>query len=127
MWPFSRKKKVPLDAISYSQTDITEAFGDNDRLGSDEWVATVPLNAMTKNPESMGLPPVGARADDVYRVASKLSEVRESISIPSDGVHCPVCHIANVDLGKLRTPLSPVRAGVAQVRLGLSEPGTGVT
>jgi hypothetical protein len=24
--------------------------------------------------------------------------------IPSAGVYCPVCHIANVDLGRLRTP-----------------------
>jgi hypothetical protein len=36
MWPFRKKKKAPLDAISYSQVDITEAFGDDQRLGLDE-------------------------------------------------------------------------------------------
>ena len=105
MWPFSKKKeKAPVDAMFYSQVDITEAFGDNERLGPDEWITTVPLNATTKNPESMGLPPAGAGADEVYRVASKLSELRESIPIRNDGVYCPVCHIANVDLGRLRKP-----------------------
>lgn len=44
-----------------------------------------------------------AASDEVYRVASKLSELRESIPIPNDDVYCPVCHIANVDIGKLRT------------------------
>jgi hypothetical protein len=82
--------------------DITEALGDNQRLGRDEWIATSPLNATTKNPESMGLPPTGA--GEVYEVASKLSELRESIPIPNDGVYCPVCHIANVDHCRLRTP-----------------------
>ena len=84
--------------------DITEAFGDNERLGPDEWIATVSLNATTKSPESMGLPPADAGADEVYRIASKLSQLRESVPIPNDGVYCPVCHIANVDLGRLRTP-----------------------
>ena len=37
-------------------------------------------------------------------VASKLSQVRESIPIPNDGVYCPICHIANIELPKLRTP-----------------------
>ena len=90
--------------MMYSQVDITESFGDDRRLGPDEWVTTVPLNATTNDPESMGLPPVGANTDDVYRVASKLSELRESIPIPNDGVYCPGCHIANVNLGRLRTP-----------------------
>jgi hypothetical protein len=43
-------------------------------------------------------------ADEIYRVASRLSALRESIPIPNDGVYCPVCHIANIDLGRLRTP-----------------------
>ena len=104
MWPFRKNEKLPIESMSYSQVDITEAFGDDQRLGPDEWVATTPLNATTENPESMGLPPVGAGADEVYRVASKLSELRESIPIPNDGVYCPVCHIANVDLRRLRMP-----------------------
>ena len=86
MWPFSKKGKAPVDAMYYSQVDITEAFGDDQRLGPDEWIATTPLNATTKNPESMGLPPGGAGADEVYRVASKLSELRESIPIPAGGI-----------------------------------------
>src|SRR5205814_10073237 len=86
----------PVPAMMYSQVDITEAFGDDQRLGPDEWIVTVPLNATTPDPESMGLPPVGADADEVHRVASKLSELRESIPVPNDGVYCPVCHIANV-------------------------------
>lgn len=104
MWPFRKKQKIPFEAISYSQVDITESFGDDEHLGPDEWIATSPLNATMVNPESMGLPPAGAGPDEVYRVACRLSELRESIPIPSDGVYCPVCHIANVDLAKLRTP-----------------------
>jgi hypothetical protein len=64
----------------------------------------------------MGLPPAGAGADEVYRVASKLSELRESIPIPNDGVYCPVCHIANVDLGRLRKPCR--KCGRALLKFG---------
>jgi len=92
------------EPISFSQLDITEGFNDNERLGPDDWISTTPLNATIREPESMGLPPVGADADEVYRVGAKLSALRESIPIPSDGVYCPVCHIANVELGKLHTP-----------------------
>jgi hypothetical protein len=104
MWPFSKRAKPTGETISYSQLDITEGFGDDERLGPDEWISTTPLNARTKNPESMGLPSVRASAAEVYRVASKLSALRESVPVPNDGVYCPVCHIANVDLGRLRTP-----------------------
>lgn len=90
--------------MMYSQTDITEAFGDNTRLGIDDWIVTVPLSASTPNPESMGLPGLGAGDDEIYETAAKLSQVRESFPIPDDGVYCPVCHIANVDLGRLRMP-----------------------
>jgi hypothetical protein len=102
-----RLRKVEMiatDAISFSQVDITDRFDDNRRLGKDDWIATRPLNATIGNPESAGLPSPGAVAEEVYRVASKLSAIRESIPIPDDGVYCPICHIANVDLGKLRTP-----------------------
>ena len=87
----------------FSQVDTTERFGDDQRLGPDDWIETTPLNSMTNDPESMGLPPLGANENEVYRVASELSALRESIPIPNDGVYCPICHIANVDLGKLRT------------------------
>ena len=92
------------EPLLFSQVDVTDRFGDDERLGPDEWITTSPLNATIENPESMGLPSPGADADEVYRVASGLSELRESIPIPNDGVYCPVCHIANVELARLRTP-----------------------
>ncbi|WP_234083076.1 hypothetical protein [Azonexus sp. R2A61] len=109
MWPFKKKQTtqpeaLPPASISYSQVDTTERFGDNLGLAQDEWIATIPLNEMTQDPESMGLPSVGASADEVFRVASRLSQLRESIPIPTDGVYCAVCHIANIDIGKLRSP-----------------------
>jgi hypothetical protein len=97
-------EKIPPEAISFSQLDVTERFDDNRSLGPDEWISTTPLNSTIRNPESAGLPSLGADPEEVYRVASKLSALRESVSIPDDGVYCPICHIANVDLGKLRTP-----------------------
>lgn len=104
MWPFKKKQNPMEGPISFSQVDSTENFGDDQKLGPDDWIPTTPLNATTEQPESMGLPPPGAGPDEVYRVASGLSAIRESIPIPNDGVYCPVCHIANVDLGRLRTP-----------------------
>lgn len=97
-------EKIATEAISFSQLDITERFDDNRNLGREEWISTTPLNSTISNPESRGLPAPGIDSEEVYRVASKLSALRESIPIPNDGVYCPICHIANVDLGKLRTP-----------------------
>ena len=88
--------------ISYSQLDITERFDDHLRLKPEDWIATVPLNRSV--PTGKGLPPVDAGADEVYKAADTLSRFRESIRIPSDGVYCPICHIANTQLAKLRTP-----------------------
>lgn len=102
--------------MMYSQVDITEGFGDNQRLGPDDWITTVPLNASTVDPVSMGLPSLADGPDEVYRVAAKLSEVRESFPIPDDGVYCPVCHIANVNLGRLRTPCP--RCGLPLLKFG---------
>ncbi len=102
-----RLRKIEMmatDEIMYSQLDITERFDDHERLGKDEWIATTPLNATTKNPESRGLPSPNADPEEVYRIGSKLSELRESIPIRDDGVYCPICHIANIDLERLRTP-----------------------
>jgi hypothetical protein len=95
---------VATDTIQFSQLDMTERYDDNFRLGEDEWIVTTPMNSMIPNPESSGLPSPGADSEEVYRVASKLSELRESVPIPDDGVYCPICHIANPDLGRLRTP-----------------------
>jgi hypothetical protein len=90
--------------LSYSQLDITEGFGDDVELGPDDWISTTPLNASVQDPTAVGLPPVGASDDEVYEVGSGLSEIRESVSIQNDGVYCPVCHIANTELAKLRSP-----------------------
>jgi hypothetical protein len=97
-------EKMSAEAISFSQLDITERFDDNQQLGKDEWIQTTPLNERIQDPESSGLPSAGADSEIVYRIASKMSELRESIPIPDDGVYCPICHIANTDLEKLRTP-----------------------
>jgi hypothetical protein len=109
MWPF--KKKNPKNTsigsnqpILFSQVDTTERFDDNVGLTSDDWIATIPLNTLIRDPELQGLPAVEADGDVVYQVATKLSRIRESIPIPNDGVYCPTCHIANVDIGKLGTP-----------------------
>ena len=108
MWPFKKHPKPPAAAqpqtISFSQVDITERFGDNRSLGSDEWIETVPLNKSVPDPQSQGLPPADAGAEETYRVADRLSHLRESIPVPSDGVYCPICHVANVTLTRLRTP-----------------------
>jgi hypothetical protein len=105
MWPFKKKEEtMGAEPISFSQVDTTEQFGDNLRLTPNDWIDTVPLNTITNDPKSMGLPALGASDEEVFQIASKLSYLRESIPIPDDGVYCPVCHIANVDINKLRTP-----------------------
>jgi hypothetical protein len=93
---------TPPGEISYSQLDVTEKFDDHLYLKPEDWVQTVPLNKSV--PNGSGLPPVGASIEDVYKAAERLSQLRESISIPSDGVYCPVCHLANPQLTRLRTP-----------------------
>jgi len=95
---------VATESIRFSQLDITERFDDNLSLGVDDWIPTTPLNATITNSESSGLPSPSADAEEVYSIALKMSELRESIPIPNDGVYCPICHMANIDLGKLRTP-----------------------
>jgi hypothetical protein len=103
-------------AISFSQLDITEQFDDNESLDADEWITTIPLNTRIEDPESSGLPSRDADSEDVFRIASALSELRESIPIPGDGVYCPICHIANIDLAKLRKPCP--KCGRALLKFG---------
>jgi len=100
--------------ISYSQLDITERFDDHLHLKPEDWISTVPLNKSVRN--GKGLPPIDASADEVYKAAERLSQFRESISISSDGVYCPVCHIANTQLAKLRTPCP--KCGRALLKFG---------
>ena len=95
-------QKVPPGEISFSQLDITERFDDHLHMKPEDWIPTVPLSKSV--PNGKGLPPVDASVDEVYKSAETLSRFRESIAIPSDGVYCPVCHIANTQLAKLRTP-----------------------
>jgi hypothetical protein len=93
-----------VTALSYSQLDITEGFGADARLGPEDWIETTPLNRQIPNPQEMGLPSIEAGDEAVYEVASRLSLARESFSIGNDGVYCPVCHITNTQLARLRTP-----------------------
>lgn len=117
MWPFSKRtKKVSLSNLYYSQLDITEKFGDNLNLKPEEWIKTFPLNLIDKNPELSGLPPVNSTIEKVYETAQKLSAIREQINMPTDGVYCPVCHIANIELSKLRKPCS--KCGRELLRFG---------
>ena len=114
MWPFKKNKTkpkaepptdpLPPGPIYYSQVDITEHFGDDERPGPDDWIATTPLNKLDPDGQASGLPPADAADEGVYAVAARMSEVRESIPVPNDGVYCPICHIANVRIEKLRTP-----------------------
>ena len=108
MWPFNRNipktASTPSDQVSFSQVDTTEGYGDNEGLSAESWVTTKPLNSLIEDGQSMGLPGVGTSDDDVYRIAARLSLIRESMLVPNDGVYCPVCHLANVTLDKLRTP-----------------------
>ena len=108
MWPFKKKNRpadlAPAKAIGFSQVDTTERFGDDLSLHVDDWIDTVALNTLVPDGESLGLPAIDANEEDVYSIASQLSSIRESIEIPNDGVYCPTCHIANVNLSLLRTP-----------------------
>lgn len=119
MWPFNKNPKpiaqaVPPGEISYSQLDITANFGDNVHLKPEDWIETNPLNKTT--PSGRGLPPLDANDETVYAMASRLSTLRESIAIPDDGVYCPVCHIANIELSRLRTPCP--KCGRALLKFG---------
>ena len=107
MWPFKKKRHVemvPVTDLSFSQVDITERFGDDAALESSDWIETKPLNLEIPNPEQVGLPKVAANDDEVYSTAALLSSIRDLAQIPRDGVYCPVCHIANVELSRLGTP-----------------------
>ena len=98
----STPKPLPPAELSYSQLDITERFDDHLRLQPDEWIGTVALNASV--PGGKGLPPTDASAEEIYAAGAQLSKLRESISIPSDGVYGPVCHIGNTQLSRLHGP-----------------------
>jgi hypothetical protein len=105
--PPQPQPQIPLltpGTVYFSQLDITQHFDDKERLGQETWASTVPLNASTPYPQARGLPPIGASDEDTYRIAAHLSQLRDSWGDPSDGVYCPVCHIANTELARLHTP-----------------------
>jgi hypothetical protein len=121
MWPFNKNVKakpltLPTNQLSYSQLDITGSFGDNARLKPEDWISTVPLNKTNPNGQAVGLPSVDASDEEVYQFASRLSQFRESVPIANDGVYCPICHIANTDLAKLRMPCP--KCGRALLKFG---------
>jgi len=109
---------MSAEAIQYSQLDVTERFDDNERLGPNDWISTEPMNLKIPNPETAGLPSPTADPDVVYGIASKMSELREMYpaSVCADGVYCPVCHIANVDISKVRAPCP--KCGRALLKFG---------
>ena len=110
MWLFERRQQAPRPSgpPSYSQVDITNGFDDNLRLGPEDWIETLPLNQRLedsgKNPQEWGLSAVGVGEDEVYEVAARLSSLRERMPFPDEGVYCPICHIANTQIARLRTP-----------------------
>lgn len=106
-WKLSTKPnvtKVDPKELRFSQLDITEQFGDQNRLKKEEWIETVALNSKMPDPESRGLPSRSATSEKVYAMAAQMSSIRERFVGSGDGVYCPVCHIANVDHAKLHAP-----------------------
>ena len=103
-WPFKKKEKVEMldpSTLSFSQVDFTEYFDQNQALAPGDWVPTIPINEMLGNDNKGNLPALGSSDHEIYRVALGLSEIREQFQVPDDGVYCPVCHIANVDIANL--------------------------
>ena len=112
MWPFKKKLVAPQEkpsTFAFTQLDTTEHFDDNQSLGGDGWITTVPLNTLVPDGENMGLPASVATDNQGYSVAWKMSKIRESLNVPNDGVYCPICHVAHIDLSRLRTPCPKCR------------------
>jgi hypothetical protein len=108
-WLGLRRKQPSVQMVdprklSYSQLDITESFGDNERLGPDDWVSTIALNTKVPDPVDAGLPSPSATEDEVYMAGAQMSALREQIPGLSDGVYCPICHIANTQISRLKAP-----------------------
>ena len=97
-WPFKKKKKVEyLDPqkVNFTQVDITETFDDHLTLSHDDWIDTLPLNSFTSGPPG-NLPPSDASDDEVYRIASELSQIRETFDLPD--VACTVRSVTSPTL-----------------------------
>jgi hypothetical protein len=103
-WPFKKKAKIEQvdpSTLNYTQVDITEYFDQNLSLSKDEWVPTIPINVMLGHDNHGNLPAMNAGDHEIYRIAMSLSEIREEFQVADDGVYCPVCHLANIDIGNL--------------------------
>ena len=103
-WPFGKKKEVEhLDpsTLNFTQVDFTEYFDQNLSLSPEEWMPTMPMNKMVGHDNGGNLPAIDASDHEIYRIALSLSEIREQFQVPDDGVYCPICHIANIDISNL--------------------------
>ena len=103
-WPFKKKSKVEfLDSkeLNFTQVDFTDLFDKHLSLSKDEWVETVPMNKVIGHNQGGNLPDFDSSEHEIYRIALGLSEIREAFTIYGDGVYCPICHIANIDIEKL--------------------------
>jgi hypothetical protein len=104
-WPFKKKTRVEYidpGELNFTQVDFTEFFDQHLELSPQEWTETAPMNKVLK--DLGNLPPLNATDDEVFRIASELSAIRERFQVHDDGVYCPICHIANVDISNLRKP-----------------------
>ncbi len=103
-WPFNKKEsieQVDSATLNFTQVDITENFDDNLSFTDDDWIKTMPLNDCLGHDNQGNLPALGASDHEIYRIALSLSKIREEFQVPGDGVYCPICHIANVEIIRL--------------------------
>jgi hypothetical protein len=104
MFNFFKKSIAQTSKIKFTQLDITENFGDNLRLKPDDWIETIPLSKDNPNPTQIGLPARDATDEEIYAIGKDMSSLREQIRRQDDGVYCPICHIANIQLNKIDSP-----------------------
>lgn len=122
MWPFKQKTEdnkpqkpeqniemVDPLSIKVSQLDMTEHEHAKAGLSADDWAPTIAINTQMTNPEQHGLPPENAGIEVIYATGLNLSALRQNMLLKTDlerddGVYCPICHIASIDISKLGTP-----------------------
>ncbi len=92
------------DDFRFSQLDITERFDDRNRLKPEEWINTIPLGYQQIH-QGVKINLISSEdPNEIYRVATSMSGTRNIINNVNDGVYCPICHRASIDLKKLGTP-----------------------
>ena len=107
LFDFFRRKKVdlvPTEEFLFTVVDIVETVSEGSGFGKDDWVATTPIIKVLGVDHKKGLPSSDVPDGEIYAIAVGLSEIREEFQIATDGVYCPICHIANIDRQRLRTP-----------------------